>query len=216
MRDPETGVSKPFSLQRTVCKVWWQQRLDDGLTPIKRVWVDHIQGMAESLAEEPLVKAGILNGLIEHSWFWKDRETGYWLKIRPDASPNDSLDFADLKTTTDVHHTALRRTIHDYGYFQQGGLVAEACREVLKQPMNSFNLVFVEKKPPYCVAIVTLKPEDITRGIKANRWALGKFAEGLKTGKWLGPAGEVNDAAYIEMSEYEQKRIDARLELEGM
>jgi hypothetical protein len=210
------GEIKPFTLASKVCKTWWKDRIAEGLTPIKHVWMDRIQGMAESLQEEPLIQAGILNGRIEHSWIWKDRETGYWLKARPDASPTDSMDFADLKTTTDVSYPALVRTIGVFGYYQQAGLMAEACQCILQRPMSSFTLVFVEKKPPYCVAIVTLKPEDITRGIKANRAALKAFDKGLKTGKWLGPAGDVNDACYIEMSEYEQKRIDARLEMEGM
>ncbi len=213
---PDTLGGEKWNGNRTACKLWMEDRAKEDRTVITASQLDHIRGMQESLREEKLVQAGILNGLIEHSWFWKDKETGVWCKVRPDASPNDSLDIADLKSTMSVKWEDLQRTIRDLGYYQQGALLMEACPILLGMPLNSFTLVFVEKKPPYCVAVVTLKDNDLARGMRANRLAIRKFADGMKSGVWLGPAGEHQDARYIEMPEYDQKRIDARLELEGV
>lgn len=215
VKPAELGGSK-FHMSRLACQIWVQDREREGKTIIDEKTLADIVGMSESLAAEPLVKAGILNGMIEHSWFWKDKETGVWLKNRPDASPNDSLDFADLKSTRSVRYDDIQRTIRDYGYYQQAGLLADGCRVLLGVPMHSYSLVFIETKPPYCVSVVTLKENDIDRGIRANRLALRKFAEGMATGKWLGPAGDVSDARYVELPKYTQDAIDERLKMEGV
>ena len=55
-----------------------------------------------SLAEEPLIKAGILNGLVEHTMVYQDKETGVWIKVRPDCVPTDGADISDLKTIADM------------------------------------------------------------------------------------------------------------------
>lgn len=211
---PEDVLGEPWHGNKKVCKEWLAKAKLEGKTVLTPSQFESIEGMAISLAREPLVKAGILNGSIESSWFWKDIETGLWCKVRPDASPNDSLDFADLKTTPSVKIEDLQRTIRDYGYFQQGALVGEACQQILKRPMSSFSLVFVEKKRPYCVRIVTLKENDLARGHKINRVALRTFADCFKSGKWPGPGGEQRDAAYIELPEWSQKQIDERLKFE--
>ena len=211
---PETVGGEAWHGNKKVCKEWLAKAEVDGLTVLTPAQFETISGMAKSLARDPLVQAGILNGAIEHSWFWKDTETGLWCKVRPDASPNDSLDFADLKTTPSVQWDDLQRTIRDYGYFQQGALVGEACQEILRRPMTSFSLVFVEKKRPYCVRIVTLKENDLERGRKINRVCLRTFADCLKSGKWPGPGGDKSDASYIELPEWSQKQIDERLKLE--
>lgn len=208
---PDTIGGEKWHGSRNSCKIWLKDQAAKNLTVITADMVVHIRGMAKSLASEPLIKAGILNGRIEQSLIWKDLKTGVWLKARPDAIPGDSLDFADIKTTTSVMWDALQRTIRDYGYYQQGALIAEGCEHVLKTPINSFTLIFVESKPPYCVEIVTLKDVDIQRGMKANRAALNKFAECYKTGVWPGPRGVRADARFIELNEFDQKKIDAKL-----
>lgn len=196
---------------KTICKAWLRQQEDAGLTVLTMAQLDQIKGMAKSLAEEPLVRAGILNGGIEQSYFWKDTETGIWLKSRPDANPNDSLDFCDMKTTTSVQWDDLRRTIADYGYNQQGALIGEACQQIHHQPMNSFSLLFIESKPPHCCRIVTLKENDLQLGHEANHAALRTFAKCLKDKHWPGPGGDQQDASFIEMQPYAQKRLARQL-----
>lgn len=208
---PATINGEAWHSNKIICKAWLRQQAAAGLTVLTMPQLDQIKGMAKSLAEEPLVRAGILNGSIEQSYFWKDQETGIWLKSRPDANPNDSLDFCDMKATHSVLWDDLRRTIADYGYFQQGALTGEACRQIHHQPMNSFSLLFIESKPPHCCRIVTLKENDLKLGDDANRSALNTFAECFKSKHWPGPGGDQQDAAYIEMQPYTQKRLARQL-----
>lgn len=194
-------------------KAWREAALADGKTVITAGELEQIVGMAKTLGAHPMVKAGILDGYVERSLIWRDRETGVWLKSRPDNVVGDGLDMSDLKTTTDVSTEAIARTIASFGYHAQGALVGMACREVLKREMQTFNLVFVETKPPHCVRIITLKPDDIVRGERQVRAAAAQFAHATATGKWPGPGGDQCDAEYLDLPEWSRRQIDNRLEL---
>lgn len=194
-------------------KEWRAEMLAAGLTIITDAELEHITGMARSLAEHPMVKAGILDGAVERSLIFKDPDTGAWLKSRPDNIPTSDSDVADLKTTVSVQTDALRRTIADYHYPMQGALVGMAFREVLKREMQTFTLVFVEKTPPYCVRVITLRPSDLERGEMQVRASARMFADCCARGQWPGPGGFQQDAEYLSPSDWSAKQIDERLEL---
>jgi hypothetical protein len=209
--DQKTGEIKPWNNNATVCRAWGVKQTHAGKTILRREEIEIIRGMAERLSKNPLIIAGALNGLIERSIFWKDKETGIWLKSRPDTIPNHSGDFVDYKTTTSVVMPDLVRAIGEFGYHAQGGLVRAAAREVLDLKNTTFSLVFQEKASPFCERVVTLKDSDLDRGEKQNRAALRTFVRCLDSGHWPGPGGERGDAEPIELSERERTFIDDRL-----
>lgn len=209
-RKPEELHGLPWHGNRKDCKAWLSEQALAGITVLTELQIEMIRGMGRSLSQHALVRNGILNGLIEKSIVWKDLETGVWLKIRPDAIPTSSADFADLKTTVSVDVYELARTIYDYGYHISAALIGMGCRAVLGVQMTSFTLVFVEKKPPYCVRIVQLPDADILRGEALVRRAINRFAECLDTGIWPGP-GDMNDAEFVSLPQFAQNRIDAIL-----
>lgn len=192
-------------------RLWREDQLAAGMTIITDGELEQITGMARSLAAHPLVKAGILDGFVERSLIWKDAQKGVWLKSRPDCIPNDGLDVADLKTTTSVATDDLRRTLGAYGYNVQGALVGMAFRAVLQRQMQTFSLVFVETKPPHCVRVVTIKPDDLDRGERIIQAAVAQFAECVATGEWPGPGGTQQDAEYLDLPEYARRSVDDRL-----
>ena len=200
---------EPWHGNRTSCKKWLAARAAEKITVLKGKDVEHIRGMAASIERHPFAK-DILRGQIERSLIYKDPGTGIWVKSRPDAIPNDSGDFGDLKTTASVGYDAIQRTIHDMGYHQQGALLRSAARVVLGMEMQSFTLVFIEKTPPYSIRVVTLRPEDLDRGQEANELALRYFKKCLETGFWPGPGGTQSDAQYIGLSDWQMKMHDLR------
>lgn len=210
---PDELNGKAWQGNRTECREWMAAMAADNLTVLKGEHVRQIRGMSASLGAHPMIRAGILNGLIEHSIVWKDEETGVWLKVRPDAIPTDSGDFSDLKTTISVGRDALERTLGDYLYPVQGALIGMASRAVLGRQMQSFTLVFVEKKPPHCVRVVTLKPEDLALGERVIRNALRTFANCLDRGVWPGPGGDQADGEFLEITPWARKGIEGRCEL---
>lgn len=207
----DNGVLKPWHNSRNVCKAWNESRRKEGRTPLTRSDVLVIHNMALSLSNNPLVKAGALNGLIERSIFWKDKETGIWLKVRPDSIPGDSGDFVDLKTIYSVQWRDMVKSIAERGYHAQGALIREGAIRVLKMNNPTFSLVFAEKKAPYCTRVVTLKDNDLDLGDEQNRVALRRFADCLKSGRWPGPGGDRDDAAHIELNERQRELIKERI-----
>jgi hypothetical protein len=202
-----------WNSNRTDCKQWLAHCREQGLTVLLPAQIEAIRGMARGLHEHPLVRAGVLNGLIEHSIVWQDEETGIWLKVRPDAIPTDDLDFSDLKTCADISDDGIERAISDRGYHVQGALVGKACRAVLKREMNSFSDVFSEKAEPYCARVKTLKPCDLELGEKQINAALRVFARCLERQVWPGPGGEQTDAEYVEIKPWARTQIERRLEI---
>ena len=166
--------------------------------------------MARSLAAHPMVKAGILDGYVERSLIWE--HGGVWLKSRPDCIPNDSGDFADLKTCASVRTDDLRRALGQFQYPMQAALTGMGSRAVLQRELQTFTLVFVEKDAPHCVRIISIKPDDIERAARKVDVAVNLFGECWESGKWPGP-GEQNDAEFMDVPEWSRKSDDDRLAL---
>jgi len=210
--DRDTGVLKKWTRSSIYCKRWEDRMQRNGLSILTQEDFNNLRGMADSLANHPIINAGALNGQIESSLFWKDKATGLWLKSRPDAIPTTSVDFVDLKTTISVQWPDIQRTIAEYGYHQQGALICEGAKQVLGIDRPTFTLVFIEKKKPWCVRVVTLKDNELDRGHRANRYALDAVARCLKAKRWPGPGGEREDAEHIELPAWAQTQIDTKLE----
>src|SRR5215472_3097292 len=101
LRPPE------FDSYRTKAAQQWRDNAKAlGYTLLTDKDLDLVKGMTLALAANPLIVPprghGLLNGHIEVSGFWRDAETGLWVKMRPDAIPTDSGDYADLKTMPSV------------------------------------------------------------------------------------------------------------------
>jgi hypothetical protein len=197
------------SWRTTASKEWRAEQEAEGRTVLLPAQLEQIRGMARSLASEPLISAGILNGQIEQSLVWKDKETGVYLKSRPDAIPNDSGDFCDLKTSVNYGFD-LDRDISKYRYDIQAALCGMGVREILKREMESFSFCFVEKDAPFSVEILTLKKEDIAAAEQDIRVALDTFAWCLKTGDWFGPAGTQRDARPVFISDWARQQAEFR------
>jgi hypothetical protein len=157
----------------------------------------------------------MMTGLVERTIVYRDEPTGLWVKVRPDSIPTGSADFSGLKTTTSVAWIDMMRTISDLGYHQQGALVRSAVEKVLgiKRADFTFSLAFIEKKRPYCVRAVQLKPDDLDLGEKENRIALDRFADCWAKKSWPGPGEDGTDIPYIDLTTSYRERAKKRVEL---
>lgn len=208
---PEELNGKPWNGNRTDCKEWIEAVRAENLTVLTPAQVEAIAGMEAGLAENPIVRAGALEGLVEHSMTWQDDETGIWLKIRPDVIPTASADFSDLKTTADISDDGIEAAIGAHGLNMQGALVGMGCRAVLGVEMQSFSLIFVEKTRPHVARVKTLKPCDLELGEQQVRAALQLFARCYEANRWPGPGGEQTDAEYVEIKPWHRTQIERRL-----
>lgn len=214
--DEKEDKEVPWNGNRNACKKWLAaEKAKANRTVLTPDDLEHIKGIAMSLGKEPLVRAGILNGHIECTMAWVDNETGVWCLARPDVIPTDSGDFIDLKTTRSVKYGDMVRSIGEYGYHQQGALVAEGYEMLTGRKITSFLLYFVESTPPYCARLVQLKDHDLVLGRQQNRNALRRFVAAMNSGEWPGPGGRQDSVQYIEISEYARKAFEDRLKFEG-
>jgi len=190
----------------TAWKRWVAERKAEGRSILSPEQIHKIRGMALRLGRNPEIGHGLLSGMVERSMFWIDRETGLWLKGRPDSIPRN-LQFGDLKITgTSVRWFDMQKSIEQFGYYQQAALVAEGCQILTGETMQMFSYAFVEHKHPHCVDTVEIKDNDLKRGYEVNRVALRKIAHGLRTGEWPGPGEQ--GIRPIEMRERAQKIVD--------
>lgn len=212
-RDPKTAEKKSWHNGANYCKFWTEAQRNAGKEPVTLKEFSVIVEMSKSLALEPLVHAGLLRGDIEISGFWRDEETGLWIKVRPDVIPTDSGDYCDLKTAFEVTTPALQSAIRSRAYHQQGSLVWEACDQ-FEMPFESFVLLFIETQSPFCARAVPLTEDDLVRGRKQNRAMLKQIAACIMEEHWPGP-GE-GDLGPLPLANDERARIDARLKREGL
>lgn len=183
---PRDVMVSPYDSFRTnEAKAWRDEMLADGRTIIKPADVQAIEAMAARLAREPLVKQGLLSGMIEKSLVWKDDATGLWLKARPDVIPQDSM-LADYKTAASADPSDIQRDVAKYGYHQQIALAAEGMARVLGRVVDSFALVVQEKDAPYTVTVAPLYETTIEWGARLNRMGLDRLAACLKSGDFPG------------------------------
>jgi len=185
-RDLVTAEEKPWHNGAKACKQWNAKQAAKGRTIVPFEQIKAIKGMAASLALEPLVMAGVLNGQIECSLFAKDPETGLWLKGRPDVIPTDSGEYVDLKTAREVTPYALQYAIREYGYQMQGALISIICSE-LCIPFESFTLMFVETKRPFCVYPAPIDKFDLDMGEQQCRAMIRNITLCIEAGVWPGP-----------------------------
>lgn len=184
----------------------WRSEMEmAGLTVLTPDEVDAIRSVAESLAAHPTIRAGILNGIVEHSIIWPDMATGVWLKARPDVIPTDSNMIVDLKTCASAHPRDVRRSIDSFDYHMQLALGHWGIQATTGREMTDFVLVFVETEPPYCVNIKPIYPEDIELGQRQLRRALDKFARALETNEW---PGYEDDEVMCGISDAYRKRLE--------
>src|SRR5208283_5915611 len=195
------GILQDWTYRFETAKKWRDARLREGKTILTKSGVERVAGMAKSLSRQAFVQQGALNGEIELTIVHQDPATGFWILVRPDVVPTDSADIVDLKTTASILPQDIKSSLFEYGYFQQGALIADAYKAVTGQPIASFSLYFVESTRPFCCYLYRLHDDDLELGRRLNRMALDRLVESMNSGVWPGPGGVQNGERVMRLSE---------------
>lgn len=220
--DAKGGQSK-WTYGAQFCKDWRDEQRKAHKSILTLSQVETIKGMAKTLARDTLVKEGLLNGLVEHSLFWKDKKTGIWLKIRPDAIPvsvkmlargGASVDVSDLKSIIGVDYIDMENSYEDNGYYMQTGLIRQGLKDVLNLSVSTFTLMFAAKKKPFSTRPMLLDEDDLALGDAANRVGLDVMHRCIIDKTWPGPGrGPGRDVMEkLKLSEFRVNRIQARID----
>lgn len=188
---------------------WREEQIKAGRTIVLPDHLDMIRKMRADAAEYPLVQGGILDGLVERSLFWKDEETGIWLKCRPDVIAADGI-YADLKTTASFDEDFLERQNFDAGYYLQGAMLRMVCR-ALEIPFDTFVLLYVLKDDVPDTTHVELSTYELDRGEMEIRAALRLIRRCLDAGEWPGARPFAGGTRALSLKPWAQQRIDNSL-----
>jgi hypothetical protein len=174
-----------------------------GKTPITLEQIEKIRRIAEDASRDPMVQQGILNGTVERSMFFKDEATGLWFRSRPDNLALDGF-WADLKTTSSMEPSFIRRQAEQHGYFLQGAGVRRACRE-LGLPFEAFANVYVSTGDTPDTQAIELDPADMEIGEQMIQAGLEQIAACMKSGIWPGARPYEGDT--LRMSDFHRDAI---------
>lgn len=207
--DSKTGEMKPWNMNSNYCKAWVAEQ--GGKTILAPEQIEIIQRIADDASNYPLVKQGILNGRAERTMCFKDRETGLWVRARPDVISADGI-FADLKTTGKFEEDFLERQVFEAAYYMQAGMTRMACRE-LGLAFDTFVLLYVLNDEVPDTTHVELSEHDIERGELMVRWCLRKIRECLNSGEWPGSRLFGDGTRYLQMKNWHKELVDRFLDL---
>jgi hypothetical protein len=221
--DQKTGELKKWTRAANYCKAREKEWTDASLDILTPEELEAIKGLAgiqpwqkglddSGLMNNAVVRAGALQGLVEHTIIAQDKETGVFLKSRPDVIPTASREATDFKTTQSIAGYKLQQTLDDLRYDMQGELVSRCLEQAADFRLTNFALIFAAKKEPHEVAVRELKPYDLDESAKDNQAAIRTFALCMERGKWPGVGGGEDDARYLERSDRSRERAAARRE----
>jgi hypothetical protein len=177
-------VISPYDSFRTKeAREWKALMLESGKEVMTEKDMITIAEMSKHLAREPIIKAGLLDGQTEVSMIWQDRETGIWLKARPDLLPASGF-LSDLKTTTKAEPMACFYKTDEMRYDLQMALGAMGLRELLGLETSGCALLYVENKEPFMSYVQEIPIEDLALAEIEVRSAIDTFAVCLQTNDW--------------------------------
>lgn len=179
-------VISPYDDFRTAAAKAWRD--EQTRTVLKAADYEMTQAMAAAQRATPAVAGAFRNGMPEKSLVIKDKETGIWLRARPDWLPDDvGTDFViEYKTAVTIEPRKLSADVYRYGYHIQAAVMMDVIAAVTGVSPLGIAHVVQEKEPPYLADLRMFSAEQIEHGRMIYRTALQMFASFLKSGDWPG------------------------------
>ena len=126
-------------------------------------YFETIQGMLNSISKHEKASQMIGEGRAEESLFWTDAETGIECKARPDFL-HDGHIIVDLKTCEDASYSGFQKSLVKYNYAVQAAMYLEAACAVFERNFDKFEIIAIEKEPPYEIHCFHLDDAIIREG----------------------------------------------------
>lgn len=163
--------------------------------------MEALRRMADMIKVHPTAGLALRSGTAEVTAIVQDKETGLWLKCRPDyLTPRLAI---DLKTTENNGVEAFGAQAWKLKYHLSAAMTLDVLQQ-LGQPV-AFAFLSVEKAQPYVPALRALSERFLLAGQLLYRRSLRRFADCLSSGKWSGYSDEVET---IGVTAWQDKEID--------
>ena len=125
---------------------------------------EHIQlvGMLDSIMMHPKARS-IIEGCAYKELSMFANLNGVACKGRMDLVDVEKGIIADLKSCEDASIEGVRKSIRNYGYDFQNVHYEQLFKECFKRGLETFEFIFVEKEPPYAVAVYNIGSVTLNR-----------------------------------------------------
>jgi hypothetical protein len=170
---------------------WADEQRAAGRTPLKADVVDQIGEIAEAVSR----RLGAMKITLDprrSEIVALAKIDGVWCRAMIDNAPEDQRQpLYDIKTCQDASISACIRAVATYGYDVQAAHYLDVWKAATGEDRR-FRFIFVEKTPPYEVAVVELcdAPGDTADWMVAAREKIGEarrvWGECLATNRWPG------------------------------
>jgi hypothetical protein len=154
-----------------------------------------IRAMRDSVWAHPVASRILKHSDCERSAFAEDGEL--LLKARFDALPRGVEFIADIKTCQAADLDSVQRAIGQHGYHRQAAFYLKVA-ELLGMDRSDFVFIFVEKTPPYAVAIYQLDEVALHAGRTVIEADLQRLRTCFERNEWPGYSGEIESAGLPE------------------
>lgn len=192
---------------------------ESGLVLITPNEAEQINAMAKAMRDHPGANAVLSDGVAELTLAWQDKETGVWVRARPDWLPDTRWLACNVKSTADASYDGFQKDVTKYRYAMSAALEMDGIAAIYGRAPKNYLHPVVEKpgknweRGDYLpVALWELPPEDIEYGRQLNRRALRVFADCLMADRWPSYADE---PALCGMSGWQRRLIDLEIEKES-
>lgn len=165
-----------------------------GKTPLLTKEHNQVKAMASTLKKHPVAAMLFTAGVAEQSLYWRDAETGVWLRARPDWMPETNggrLIITDYKTAVSSNPARFSKSAADFGYHCQAAWYLDAAIALGLADDPAFVFVVQEKSAPYLASVVELDRDAIELGRRLNRRAIDTYAACVAANHWPGWSDEV-------------------------
>lgn len=161
-------------------------------TPLSRDDWDTCFHIAESVRGHETA-AKILNGAkTEVSLVWEHPATKVMCKGRLDALNANLHMIADVKSTLVAHPRGFAKNVWEKGYHRQAAFYLDGAK-ICGLDAPYFEIIAVEKSPPYALQIFNLSKEVLALAKEENDKLLATYAECLRTDTWPGYPSEIQE-----------------------
>lgn len=161
-----------------------------------------MKAMRESVWRHPLAKRLLTGAATEQSAFVE--HDGQLLKARFDAVPKSGNALPDLKTIESADLDNVEKEIAKYGYYRQASHYLKVS-ELLGLGHQVFLFIFVEKNPPFEVAVYQLSDAVLDAGRMTIERDFRLLRNCMERDEWPGYGNEVMTAA---LPEWKMKRLE--------
>ena len=170
---------------------------------------DAMKAMAMVAAVHAHPRASLMfkSGIFEPTLAWKDKETGIWLRVRPDYFPNLRKWIPDYKTTASAHPDDFAKSVVNFGYHMAAALYLDGIDELFGERPSGFMFVAQEKTEPFVTELFQLDEEAIGWGRVLNRRSLRRFAKCLEDDKWPTYGNDVN---LVTLPDWTRRQLELR------